>query len=338
MERKSWTPAELLQLSGGYWSACALHAAVELDLFTPLAERSLSATELAGRLNLDPRGLAMLLDALAAMDLVEKRGNEYWASSFAVRFLSRASGEYLGYIILHHHHLMAGWTRLDEGVRSGGPVLGRVSHGNDETARESFLMGMFNLAMQIAPRIAAGIDLTGRHRLLDLGGGPGTYAIHFCQKHPRLSAVVYDLPTTRRFAEATIARFDLADRVSFASGDFLRDAFPGTFDVAWLSHILHSEGPEGCAVILSKAVAALEPGGVILVQEFILDDAKDGPLFPALFSLNMLLGTTSGQAYSQAELTAMLEAAGVRDVKRLSIDLPNGAGVLAGTVTGGSTA
>ena len=193
-------------------------------------------------------------------------------------------------------------------------------------------MGMFNLAMQIAPRIVAGIDLAGRRRLLDLGGGPGTYAVHFCQHNPRLTAVVYDLPSTRRFAEQTIARFGLSDRIAFAAGDFIAEGIEGTFDVAWLSHILHAEGPQGCAVIIDKAVAALEPGGLILVQEFILDDSMDGPLFPALFSLNMLLGTPAGRSYSQGELFSMLAAAGVADLRRLPLELPNGAGVIAGTV------
>jgi hypothetical protein len=91
-------------------------------------------------------------------------------------------------------------------------------------------------------------------------------------------------------------------------------------------------------VILEKTVAALEPGGLVLVQEFILDDSLNGPLFPALFSMNMLLGTPSGQAYSQRELAAMLEAAGIRDVHRLPIELPNGAGVIAGTVPKGPAA
>lgn len=107
---------------------------------------------------------------------------------------------------------------------------------------------------------------------------------------------------------------------------------PRGFDVAWLSHILHGEGPEGCAVILQRAVAALQPGGMLLVQEFILDDSMDGPLFPALFSLNMLLNTPQGQAYSQGQLEAMLRAAGVASIRRLEIDLPNGAGVVAGIV------
>jgi predicted O-methyltransferase YrrM len=336
MEQKGWTVADLLQLSGGYWSACALHAGVKLDLFTPLAERAFTATELAGRLGVDARGLAMLLDSLAAMELVAKRGDAYAATPFSAEFLARTSPQYLGHIILHHHHLMAGWARLDEAVTSGVPVGERVSHADDAAARESFEMGMFNLAMQIAPRIVAQIDLSGRRRLLDLGGGPGTYAIHFCQRNPELTAVVYDLPTTRPFAEQTIARFGLADRITFMDGDFIEQGIEGRYDVAWLSHILHSEGPAGCAVVLEKTAAALEPGGLILVQEFILDDTRDRPLFPALFSLNMLIGTPAGQAYSEGELRAMLAVAGVRDVRRLPLELPNGAGVFAGTAPEGS--
>jgi SAM-dependent methyltransferase len=261
MERKQWNPADLLQLSGGYWNACALHAGVALDLFTPLAERAQTARELAGVLDADPRGLAMLLSALAALDLLEKTGAAFAATPFAAEYLARSSPKYVGHIIRHHHHLMAGWAHLDEAVKKGGPIRERVSHDDDEAARESFLMGMFNLAMLIAPKIVSQIDLAGRRRLLDLGGGPGTYAIHFCQKNPRLTASVYDLPSTRRFAEQTIARFGLADRIAFQAGDFLAENIAGRFDIAWLSHILHGEGPEGCAVILAKAVAALEPGG-----------------------------------------------------------------------------
>ncbi len=334
MGPKEWNVADLLQLSGGYWSACALHAGVKLDVFTPLAERAFTAPELAGRLRSDARGAAMLLDALAAMELVAKKGDVYTATPFAAEFLARTSSGYLGHIILHHHHLMAGWVRLDEAVKRGTPIGERVSHADDAAARESFEMGMFNLAMQIAPKIVAQIDLTGRRRFLDLGGGPGTYAIHFCQQNPELTAVVYDLPTTRPFAEQTIARFGLADRIAFMDGDFIKQGIDGHYDVAWLSHILHSEGPAGCAVILEKTVSALEPGGLILVQEFILDDTGDRPLFPALFSLNMLIGTPAGQAYTEGELRAMLAAAGVRDVRRLSLNLPNGAGVISGTVPG----
>ena len=331
MDNIIWTPAELLQLSGGYWSACALHAGVKLDIFTQLAERSLTVGEAAELLETDARGLRLLLNALSALELTEKRGDKYTSTPFASMYLSRTSPQYMGHIILHHRHLMASWSRLDAAVKSGRPDDERVSLANDGEVRENFEMGMFNLAMQIAPQMVPQIDIRGRLRLLDLGGGPGTYAIHFCMLNPDLNAVVYDLPTTRPFAEQTIARFGLCDRIAFAAGDFMHEDIQGHYDVAWLSHILHGAGPEGSAVILEKAVAALENGGLIMVQEFILDDNLCTPLFPALFSLNMLLGTPAGQSFSQSELFEMLSAAGVRELRRLPLDLPNGAGVIAGT-------
>jgi SAM-dependent methyltransferase len=334
LEKTIWTPAQLLELSGGYWSTCTLHAGVKLNVFTPLSAGAVSAEALAKSIACDPRGLAMLLNALVAMGLVEKTAESYAATSFAAQFLSRNSPDYLGHIIMHHHHLMSGWTNLDQAVREGVPVRERASHEDVDSSRESFLLGMFNLAMQIAPMIVPQIDLSGRRRLLDLGGGPGTYAIHFCQQNPQLSAVVCDLPTTREFAQKTVERFGLSDRIAFSARDFEMEEVPAGFDVAWLSHILHGMGPESCAIVLKKAVAALEPGGLILVQEFILDNAKDAPLFPALFSLNMLLGTPEGQAYSEAELMEMLSAAGARDLRRIPLELPNGAGVIAGTVPG----
>ena len=332
MDRKLWNPGELLQLSGGYWSACALHAGVKLDIFTQLVERPLSVGELAGILGTDTRGLRMLLNALTALELTEKRGDYYTSTPFSDMFLSRTSPQYLGHIILHHRHLMASWSRLDAAVISGNPDNERVSQANDGEVRENFEMGMFNLAMQVAPQMVQQIDLTGRRRLLDLGGGPGTYAIHFCKHNPDLKAVVYDLPRTRPFAEQTIDRFDLTDRIAFVEGDFMNEEIQGRYDVAWLSHILHGAGPEGSAVVLEKAVASLEKGGLIMIQEFILDDNLCTPLFPALFSLNMLLGTPAGQSFSLSELFEMLTAAGVTDLRRLPMDLPNGAGVIAGAI------
>lgn len=330
MATNDWTIPDLLQLSGGYWSTCALHAGVKLDIFSALDGSPLTAGEVAQQRGSDPRGTAMLLDALTSLALLEKQGGRYISTPFAATHLSKTSPGYMGHILMHHHHLMAGWSRLHEAVQSGGPIRERVSHGNDETVRESFLMGMFNLASQLAPRIAQAIDLSGRRRLLDLGGGPGTYAIHFCRANPGMSAVVYDLPTTRAFAEETIARFDLSQRITFSAGDYHVDPVPPAFDVAWLSHVLHADGPAACDGLLRKAVAALDPGGLLMVQEFILDDAKDGPQFPALFSLNMLIGTDNGQSYSQSELAGMMSKAGLSDIERLAIDLPNGAGIMMG--------
>ncbi len=330
MTTPEWTIPDLLQLSGGYWNTCALHTAVKLDIFTVLDDAFRTAEEVAQLRNSQPRATGMLLDAVTALGLLEKRDIGYRATPFAAEKLSKTSPGYLGHIIMHHHHLMPGWSRLDEAVITGRPISNPVSHGQDEGIRESFLMGMFNLASQLAPRIAASIKLDGCCRLLDLGGGPGTYAVHFCLANPDISAVIYDLPTSRAFAEGVVARFNLSDRIDFISGDYHADLIPTGFDIAWLSHILHIESRSACVALLRKTVAALNQGGILMVQEFILDDAKDGPLFPTLFSLNMLLGTDAGQSYSGAELAAMMAEAGLSKVERLALELPNGAGIMSG--------
>jgi len=330
MQNMIWTPPELLNMSGSYWSTCALHAGVKLKLFTALSDAPATTTELSKRLSLNERGLGMLLDALAALELLNKKGVSYHTTPFAAQFLSIKSSAYLGHIILHHHHLVEGWARLDEAVSTGEPSRARVSHESDEAERESFLLGMFNLAMLLAPQVVKQIDLSKYKQLLDLGGGPGTYAIHFCQQNPELQATIFDLPTTRAIAEKTIRQFDLQERINFVAGDFQHDSLTGCYDVAWLSHVLHGEGTAECANMLRKTVDVLEPGGLLLVQEFILNDSRDSPLFPALFSLNMLIGTPQGQAYSEGEIKSLLDAAGLHEIERLPMELPNGAGVMCG--------
>jgi len=318
-------PSRLLQISSSYWKTCALHAGAMLDVFTPLASGPGSAPALASSLGCDQRALEMLLNALAAMKLLEKSGDSYALVEESLRFLVKTSPEYIGYIIRHHHRLMDSWTRLPEAVRAGKPTRAHETTGE---GREDFLLGMFNLASAIAPRLAKTIDLSGRKRLLDLGGGPGTYAANFCLANPGLSASVFDLSASETFARATVERLGVTDRVDFIAGDYLKDAVATGYDVAWLSQILHAEGPAGCRTILDKAAKALDTGGLIFVHEFMLDDAMDGPEFAALFSLNMLLGTTGGQSYSQAQLRKMLEDAGFRDVVRLDFTGPNDSAVL----------
>ncbi|MBI9085663.1 MAG: methyltransferase domain-containing protein [Desulfobacterales bacterium] len=331
METPSWHPGSLMAVSGAYWQTCTLHAGVKLDIFTLIGDQSHTAEALAQKSGADRRGITMLLNALAAMGLLVKKDAAYANTQAAATFLSSESEAYLGHMIMHHHHLVESWGRLDEAVMTGKPVRGRASLA-DPQRRESFLMGMFNNAMLHAPAVVKAVDLSGRTRLLDLGGGPGTYAIHFCQANPALCATVYDLPTTRPFAEQTIGRFGLGDRIDFVDGDYVTAAVPGTYDAVWMSHILHGEGPDDCARIVAKAVSALAPGGLIAIHDFILNDARDSPLFPALFSLNMLAGTDQGQAYAQGQIIDMLTGAGVNQVRRLDFKGPTDSGILVGTV------
>jgi hypothetical protein len=329
MTAYNMSPGKLLQVSGFYWKTCTLHAGVKLDLFTVLGDKKHTCEEIADKINADPRALAMLLNALTAMELLVKDGDTWANTPQATLFLCKNAPRYIGHMIMHHQHLVESWSKLDQAVKTGSAVRGRMSTHSDES-RESFLMGMFTLAMGMAPDMVPKIDLSGRRHLLDLGGGPGTWAIHFCRHNPNLSATVYDLPTTRPFAEKTISRFNMADRVEFLDGNYVENPIPGSFDVAWLSHILHGEGMADCKQIIEKTVAALDSRGMIIIHDFILNDTMDGPLFPALFALNMLLGTQSGQAYSQHQITDMLDKAGVKKIHRLWVDTPNDSGIIMG--------
>src|ERR1035437_10180022 len=138
MATTEWSIPDLLQLSGGYWSTCALHAGVKLNIFSVLEVTPRTAAEVAQLRNSDPRGTAMLLDALTSLALLEKRDDTYISTSFAATYLSKSSPAYMGHIIMHHHHLMAGWARLHEAVKSGGPIRERLTLGSDETVLESF--------------------------------------------------------------------------------------------------------------------------------------------------------------------------------------------------------
>ena len=329
---EKWTIGELLNTSTAYWRGCALQAGVRLEIFSLLGDHSMDLDEIRTRTGTDKRGLEYLLNALSAMGLLKKEKKLYSNTGETQKFLSNDSPAYIGHIILHHHHILDGWAQLDEAVKTGAPVAKR-SYG-EEIERESFLMGMYNLAMTLAPAIAEHTDLGGRRRLLDLGGGPGTYAIHFCLANPELSAVIYDRPTTEPFASKTVAEFGLSERIDFRGGDITAGPIPGgPYDAAWLSHLLHSNGPKECQDIIDKTVAAMEPGGIIMIHEFILDNSKAAPEFPALFSLNMLINNPAGRAYSEEELESMLAASGVIDIKRAPFQGPTDSAILYGTVS-----
>ena len=106
--------------------------------------------------------------------------------------------------------------------------------------------------MASAPQIAKAIDLSGRHHLLDLGGGPGTYAIHFCLANSELKASIFDFPESRSCALRTVKQFNLEERIEFIGGNYLKEEIRGSYDVAWLSHILHAEGESDCKKIIQK--------------------------------------------------------------------------------------
>ena len=146
--------------------------------------------------------------------------------------------------------------------------------------------------------MAAKLDLKGVRRLLDLGGGPATYAITFAQANPELKATVFDLPMPIEIARENIAKNGLTDRVDTLAGNFLKDDIGTGYDFIWISQILHSHDEEQCKLIIAKAVAALTPGGTLAIQDFYLNADGASPTGAAMFGVHMLAVTPRGRAYT----------------------------------------
>lgn len=328
---KEWNEREIIRVSGAYWATCALHTAVLLDLFTLLDDGVDEEAALASRARCEARAFSMLVTALESMGLLARNGEKVKSTPEILGLLSKNSPNYLGFIIRHHAHIMPGWTRLAQAVQTGKAIAEeRSSTKEDLEEREAFLMGMFNVARLQAETVAAAMDFSRCKNLMDLGGGPGTYAIYFCLKNPDLQATVFDLPTTESFARKTIGRFGLSGRIGFAAGNFLEDALPAGQDAAWLSQILHGETPDDAAKLVTKAAKSLNPGGLLCIQEFMLDNDRKGPEHAALFSLNMLVQTPGGQAYTIGELEEMMRAAGAREISLVDVTLPSSCRILVG--------
>ncbi|MBF0573427.1 MAG: SAM-dependent methyltransferase, partial [Desulfamplus sp.] len=127
MEPTALHPGKLLSISGFYWQTCTLHASVKLDIFTIIGKNSLTSEEVAAKMLAPVRSVAMLLDALCAMELLKKDGIRYSNTQISSKFLSKESPEYIGFMIMHHHHLVESWSKLDESVMSGKPIRSRVA-------------------------------------------------------------------------------------------------------------------------------------------------------------------------------------------------------------------
>jgi len=212
-------------------------------------------------------------------------------------------------MIDHQNDLWRVWGRLEDAVRTNQPVS-RSSTALDPDTHRHFIRAMHERALRGGAALAGTLDLTGRHLLFDAGGGAGTYSIFLCQRYPDLRAIVFDLPATVEIAQEVIAGYGLSERISTQAGDYFKDDFGAGNDVVLFSAVLHSLGPDNCRLLLRKAYASLNPGGLVVVHEGLVDRDKTSPLGAVLFSLNMLVNTGEGESWSAEEITSWMEECG----------------------------
>jgi len=295
-----------------------LLAALELDLFTAVGNRTWTVPELANKLKVSERGLAILCRNLAMAGVLLKQGPRYKNTQLGGTALNADHPAYRGgYVDLIKSHWQD-WCRLPESIRSGLPIDHDVPDSPEW--RRRFTWAMHHRTLEIAPTIAAQVKLGRAGTLLDLGGGPGTYALAFLAHNPRLRATVCDREAALDVAREVAVTHRAGYRLSFLPLDFATDSIPGIYDVIWYSNVLHIYSPEDNQAIFRRALAALAPGGRLIIQDAFLHD-REG-LFPAdasLFAVSMLLFTEAGDTYTASEVKRWLSDAGFRRVKLLRI-------------------
>ncbi len=316
-------PEDWVNLIGGFRESRAMLTAVELDLFEAVGQGG-SAAEAAARLQADPRATEMLLNALTAMGMLEKRGGVFRNTAAAARYFTSASPDNARLAIMHQARLWRAWSHLTESVRSGRPAP-----PEPVPATEAFIAAMHRNAAERAPQVVNAVGAAGVRLLLDVGGGSGAYSIAFARANPELRAEILDRATVVEIARGHIAEAGLSGRIAARVGDLRTDALGGPYDLVLVSAICHMLSPEENLDLLARCRAALAPSGRIAIQDFIMTPDKTAPRFGALFSLNMLVNTEGGASYSEPEYAEWMRKAGFGEIRM--VPLPGPAAVMLGT-------
>lgn len=317
--------ARLAAMAGGHAEARAIQVALRLGLFEALSEGPRDAAALAAATGCDPRATMLLGNALAALELLHKSAGAYSLTEAAERYLLEASPHYLGGMILFDGALWEAWGGLERTLRSGAPARlpDMFQTRPEETARFIRAMDSLVRARGDARWTADHLDLGFARTIVDLGGGPGTYLVEFLRRWPAARGAIYDLPATLEVARTLLAAREpwTAGRLELREVDYNESELPGPADVIFMSNIIHSEDETANARLFEKCFRALEPGGMVIIKDHIMDDELIAPAAGAIFALYLML-TTRGRDYSFGEVSGWLRAAGFDQIQTKTLPSP----------------
>jgi len=315
---------DLARLASGHVEARVLQAAVALGIFEALRDRGQPVSAISCSIHGDRRATELLLNALVALGLLKKKGDLFSLTHVASTYLLSDSPKYYGGMVLFESALWDAWRDLPKSIRSGAPVRPPDMYQRHPQETERFILAMGSLVQARGDaRVLAGkLDLEKVTDLLDVGSGPGTYPIYFCQRFPSLRATIFELPATAKITERFVQASGVSDRIRLVQGDYRADSIPGNYQMAFLSNIIHAESSEENGRLMAKLYARLDRGGRIVIKDHILDDALTHPPVGAVFSLLMLLTTEAGRCYSFQEVRGWLEGAGFKRVRAVSLPQP----------------
>ncbi len=304
--------AELRKFWHGFWPSRMLITANNLGVFEATKQKR-DSSEIARKLKTDPRGTEILLDALAGLGLLKKSRGPYANTYVNTRdtsvFLCRGSAYYQGDILRHAENIWQSWSNLDRVVKTGQKAPSRQM----DFDFEAFILGMHNIAVLKAGPVLKAVGLKGVKSALDLGGGPGTYAMEMMRGGVN-NVTLFDAPQTVKIASRFIKKSGVGG-VKFLKGDFLKDDIGRGYDMVFMSNILHSHSAEDCVLLAKKVKASLNPGGRAVIHGFNLEENRTTPVSSALFSINMLVNN-AGRCYTYSEYKSFLKNAGLNRIKK----------------------
>jgi cyclopropane fatty-acyl-phospholipid synthase-like methyltransferase len=217
---------------------------------------------------------------------------------------------------------------LTDVVKTGIPAHNVEINERGEEWLEAFINAMHDRGKKQAPAQISKIDLQNVESVLDVGGGSGCFCMEFIKRKPGLNTAIFDLPNVIPISKKIIKQENFSGKIDHYSGDYKTDELPKGFDLVFLSAIIHSNSPETNQELVKKCYSSLNTDGKIVIQDWIMNDAKTEPVQGAIFSINMLVGVEGGDCYSENEVSTWMRSAGFSDISK--VDLEKGIGQVIG--------
>lgn len=320
------SPVQIFNTVQGYQRAYALKAAVDLDVFTAIAKGSQTAAEIARACNASERGVRILVDSLVVMGFLTKAGNRYSLTPDTAFFLDSRSPAYLGlaFKFLLHPTQLAHFEHLGAAVRQGGSSNDDSTLAPNDPIWIEFAKGMapimFPAAQAIAGILAAELGSRPSAKVLDIAASHGLFGITVAKQLPKAHIYALDWANVLEVARENAGREGLAERYHLLPGSAFDVDYGAGFDAVLITNLLHHFEPSANEKMLKKAHAALNPGGQVIILEFVPNDDRISPPVPAMFSLTMLGNTPKGDAYTLAEYGVMCRNAGFEEPKLVALE------------------
>lgn len=315
----------IIELGTSFWAAKTLLTAVEIGLFTELGSGPASEERLRAELGLHPRPARDFLDALVALDMLERENGQYRNTAATSYFLDENKETYLGgWMRQASKHLFRAWSGLTESLRTGKPYIGWDSQDfferlyEDMDERRSFIAAMDAWTTHIAAELAGGLDWSAYGTFVDVGGARGNLPACLVKTNPHLRGTVFDRPEIAELFDEHMQRKGTADRIRFVTGDFFTQPLPAA-DVLIFGHILHDWDDQQRAALVRKAYEAVNPGGIVVIYDRMIDDERRTHKVGLLGCLNLLVVTPGGSEYTVADCRRYATEAGFVSTRALAL-------------------